>query len=90
MAEEISSNIAIRPDELSVKLDKFECDQVLKTFPVLYMNFETSSAEIFVNLEELVYMPGLIDHFLTNDKEKQSTAKKSDETTVEASMKTIV
>ena len=46
------------------------------------MNFETSSAEIFVNLEELVYMPGLIDHFLTNDTEKQSTAKKSDETTV--------
>ena len=37
LAEEIRSNIVIRLDDLSIKINKTECQQILETFLVMYM-----------------------------------------------------
>ena len=72
LAEEIRSNIVIRLDELSIKINKVECQQILKTFPVLYMKSEQTNTELLINMEEFVYMPGALEYFLTADKERVS------------------
>ena len=75
LAEEIRSNIVIRLDDLSIKINKTECQQILETFPVMYMKSEKTKIEILINLEEFVYIPGALECFLTEDSDKNFLLK---------------